>query len=41
MSSEAPGVHGHHDDDARLLHKLGYAQVLYRDMGGFANFALA
>src|ERR1700710_1917529 len=38
MSSEAPGVHGH-DDDERLLHKLGYAQVLYREMGGFSNFA--
>src|SRR5260221_1261519 len=40
MSSEAPGVHGH-DSDASLLHKLGYAQVLYREMGGFSNFAIS
>ena len=40
MSSEAPGTHAH-DDDARMLHKLGYAQVLYREMGGFANFAIS
>ena len=38
MSSVAPGVH---DDDARTLHKLGYAQVLYREMGGFSNFAIS
>jgi amino acid transporter len=31
----------HHDDDARLLHRLGYAQVLYREMGGFSNFAIS
>jgi amino acid transporter len=30
-----------HDDDARTLHKLGYAQVLYREMGGFSNFAIS
>jgi amino acid transporter len=30
----------HHDDEA-LLHKLGYAQVLYREMGGFSNFAIS
>jgi amino acid transporter len=29
------------DDDAALLHKLGYAQVLYREMGGFSNFAIS
>lgn len=29
------------DDDSRLLHKLGYAQVLYREMGGFSNFAIS
>jgi len=35
-------VEGHaHDDDSRLLHKLGYAQVLYREMGGFSNFAIS
>ncbi len=30
-----------HDDDARTLHRLGYAQVLIREMGGFANFAIS
>src|ERR1700716_2457814 len=40
MSSEAPAVHAH-DDDERTLHKLGYAQVLYREMGGFSNFAIS
>ena len=29
------------DEDAALLHKLGYAQVLYREMGGFSNFAIS
>src|SRR3954447_3222120 len=40
MSSEAPGAPAH-DEDARLLHKLGYTQVLYREMGGFSNFAIS
>ena len=40
MSSEAPAVPSS-DDDERLLHKLGYAQVLYREMGGFSNFAIS
>jgi amino acid transporter len=30
-----------HDSDEALLHKLGYAQVLYREMGGFSNFAIS
>lgn len=30
-----------HHDDERLLHKLGYAQVLFREMGGFSNFAIS
>jgi amino acid transporter len=29
------------DDDALALARLGYAQQLLRDMGGFANFALS
>jgi amino acid transporter len=29
------------DEDARALSRLGYAQQLLRDMGGFANFALS
>jgi len=34
--------HVHHEDeDSRLLHRLGYAQVLYREMGGFSNFAIS
>jgi amino acid transporter len=39
MSSEAPGVQRH--DDESTLHRLGYAQVLYREMGGFSNFAIS
>src|SRR5919201_658011 len=30
-----------HDDDTRLLHSLGYAQELFRSMGGFQNFAIS
>ncbi len=40
MSSEAPRVHAP-DEDERTLHRLGYAQVLYREMGGFSNFAIS
>src|SRR5437870_12844269 len=29
------------DRDAEQLRRLGYAQQLLRDMGGFANFALS
>jgi amino acid transporter len=29
------------DSDEALLHRLGYAQVLYREMGGFSNFAIS
>src|SRR5919202_760317 len=28
-------------DDEALLHRLGYAQELFRSMGGFANFAIS
>jgi len=28
-------------EDREILHKLGYAQELYREMGGFSNFALS
>src|SRR2546428_4954008 len=28
-------------EDRRELHKLGYAQQLYREMGGFSNFAIS
>ena len=27
--------------DMRDLHKLGYAQQLFREMGGFSNFAIS
>ncbi len=35
--------HSHHDakDDAQELGKLGYAQELFRTMGGFSNFAIS
>jgi amino acid transporter len=35
----APGYHT--SEDERLLHKLGYAQELFRAMGGFRNFAIS
>src|SRR3954469_11447134 len=41
--STAPGTSApapHLDDEAQL-HKLGYAQELYRSMGGFQNFAIS
>src|SRR3977135_258572 len=28
-------------DDERMLHRLGYAQELFRGMGGFQNFAIS
>jgi amino acid transporter len=33
----------HHElsEDERMLHKLGYAQELFRSMGGFQNFAIS
>ena len=31
----------HVDDDTSQLHKLGYAQELFRTMGGFSNFAIS
>src|SRR3954469_19883408 len=40
MSSETPAAIGQ-DEDAQTLHRLGYAQVLYREMGGFSNFAIS
>src|ERR671927_287118 len=30
-----------HDDDTAILHRLGYAQELFRSMGGFQNFAIS
>jgi amino acid transporter len=34
-----PGHAG--ESDEAILHRLGYAQVLYREMGGFSNFAIS
>ena len=38
-SAAAPPYHT--DDDEHLLHRLGYAQELFRAMGGFQNFAIS
>ena len=35
----APGYHT--SEDEQILHKLGYAQELFRAMGGFQNFAIS
>src|SRR5678815_2646106 len=29
------------NDDEAILRRLGYVQVLYREMGGFSNFAIS
>jgi len=39
-SGPAPGG-SHTSEDEQLLHKLGYAQELFRAMGGFQNFAIS
>jgi amino acid transporter len=40
--SSGPGTPSHHSsEDERILHKLGYAQELFRAMGGFRNFAIS
>ena len=40
--STAPPAGGYYtDDDEKTLHKLGYAQELFRAMGGFQNFAIS
>src|SRR6266536_947337 len=41
MSSASDAAAPHLDDDARTLHKLGYAQELFRSMDGFQNFAIS
>jgi amino acid transporter len=38
-TAETPSHHA--SDDESLLHRLGYAQELYRSMGGFQNFAIS
>src|SRR2546423_4627548 len=39
--STAGGTSADHLDDRKQLHGLGYAQELYRSMGGFQNFAIS
>jgi amino acid transporter len=40
--STGPAGAGHHiSEDEKHLHKLGYAQELFRAMGGFQNFAIS
>jgi amino acid transporter len=40
MSTEEQASHQHSDDES-ILHRLGYAQELFRAMGGFRNFAIS
>ena len=37
----APGAPIHTSEDEQILHKMGYAQELFRAMGGFQNFAIS
>ena len=40
--STGPTTSGFHtSEDEQLLHKLGYAQELYRAMGAFRNFSIS
>ncbi len=40
--STGPAPGGYHtSEDEQILHKLGYAQELFRAMGGFRNFAIS
>ena len=41
MSTDPAAERRDHLDDEGMLHKLGYAQVLFRGMGGFQNFAIS
>jgi amino acid transporter len=38
---EAPAPRYYSDEDEKQLHALGYAQQLFRAMGGFQNFAIS
>ncbi len=40
MSETSRHASGRSDDEA-TLHRMGYAQVLFREMGGFSNFAIS
>jgi amino acid transporter len=39
--STGPTTQYHTSEDEKILHKLGYAQELFRAMGGFQNFAIS
>ena len=40
--SQGPETKGYYtSEDEHILHKLGYAQELFRAMGGFRNFAIS
>src|SRR6476659_1359029 len=39
--STGPAPSYHTSEDEQLLHRLGYAQELFRAMGGFRNFAIS
>jgi amino acid transporter len=41
MDTAPPPTPRQHDSDEQTLHKLGYAQELFRGMGGFQNFAIS
>jgi amino acid transporter len=41
MSTGPVGGGYHTSEDEQLLHRLGYAQELFRAMGGFRNFAIS
>ena len=41
MSTAPEGGGYHTSEDEQILHKLGYAQELFRGMGGFQNFAIS
>src|SRR5579864_9346071 len=41
MSQQTAPGRAHLTDDERMLHRLGYAQELFRAMGGFQNFAIS
>jgi amino acid transporter len=41
MSTEERAAAIDYSDDERILHRLGYAQELFRAMGGFQNFAIS
>src|SRR6187551_431635 len=41
METAPPAGSYHTDDDEKILHRMGYAQELFRAMGGFQNFAIS